>query len=106
MYGSVGRPLCALRCLKIPPLRDNQAAILRNIGQVVVLHYSRRSSKQIKVTQLCGVHVSRSRSRIAAEVPVSLQNPAMSLEFANARVGAWRSRTLAVVLMVIIGSVF
>ena len=37
---------------------------------------------------------------------MSAQNPAMSLEMANARVGAWRSRTLAVLLMVVIGLVF
>jgi len=37
---------------------------------------------------------------------VSAQNPALNLEFSNTRVGAWRSRTLAVLLMVVIGTVF
>ena len=40
------------------------------------------------------------------EARVSAQNPAMSLEMANVPVGAWRSRTLAVLLMVVIGLVF
>src|SRR5882757_1205020 len=40
------------------------------------------------------------------EARVSAQNPAMSLEMANVRVGAWRSRTIAVLLMVLIGLVF
>jgi hypothetical protein len=40
------------------------------------------------------------------EARVSAQNPAMSLEMANVRVGAWRSRTLAVLLMMVIGTVF
>src|SRR5258707_2355181 len=40
------------------------------------------------------------------EARVSAQNPAMSLEIAKLRVGAWRSRTLAVLLMAVIGTVF
>jgi len=42
----------------------------------------------------------------AMEARVSAQNPAMSLEMANVRLGAWRSRTLAVLLMVVMGTVF
>src|SRR5713226_1578064 len=42
----------------------------------------------------------------AMEARVSAQNPALSLEIANLRVGAWRSRTLAVLLMAVIGTVF
>src|SRR6266436_4007521 len=42
----------------------------------------------------------------AMETRVSAQNPVMSLEMANVRLGAWRSRTLAVLLMVVIGTVF
>src|SRR5258708_17031815 len=41
----------------------------------------------------------------AMEARVSAQNPAMSLEMANVRLGAWRSRTLAVLLMMVIGTV-
>src|SRR5258708_15362661 len=40
------------------------------------------------------------------EARVSAQKPAMSLGIANLRVGAWRSRTVAVLLMVVIGLVF
>src|SRR5258707_12776182 len=40
------------------------------------------------------------------EARVSAQNPAMGLEVANVRLGAWRSRTLAVLLVVVIGTVF
>src|SRR5258707_9273304 len=40
------------------------------------------------------------------EARVSAQNPAMGLEVANVRLGAWRSRTLAVLLMVVIGTIF
>src|SRR5258708_37478719 len=40
------------------------------------------------------------------EARVSAQNPAMSLGIANLRAGAWRSRTVAVLLMVVIGLAF
>src|SRR5882724_11952857 len=40
------------------------------------------------------------------EARVSAQNPAISLEMAKIRVGAWRSRTLAVALMAVIATVF
>jgi hypothetical protein len=37
---------------------------------------------------------------------VSAQNPALNLEFSGASVGAWPSRTLAVLLTLVIGTVF
>src|SRR2546426_3889033 len=40
------------------------------------------------------------------EARVSAQNPAISLQMAKIRVGAWRSRTLAVALMAVIATVF
>jgi uncharacterized membrane protein YraQ (UPF0718 family) len=40
------------------------------------------------------------------EGTVSTQNPALSLQFTSARAGAWRSRTLAVLLMAVIATVF
>src|SRR6266446_1444302 len=40
------------------------------------------------------------------EGTVSTQNPALSLESTSARAGTWRSRTLAVLLMALIGTVF
>jgi hypothetical protein len=37
---------------------------------------------------------------------MSVQNTALSLGMANANVGAWRSRTLAILLMAVIGTIF
>src|SRR5260370_32743985 len=40
------------------------------------------------------------------EADVSVQNPVLSLGMGNTSVGAWRSRTLAILLMLVIGTVF
>ncbi len=40
------------------------------------------------------------------EARVSVQNPALSMGLSGTSVGAWRSRTLAIVLMVAIGTIF
>src|SRR5258707_11862232 len=40
------------------------------------------------------------------EAAVSVQNPALSIGLSGTSVGAWRSRTLAIVLMVVIGTIF
>lgn len=40
------------------------------------------------------------------EAAVAVQNPALSLGMGNTSVGAWRSRTLAILLIVVIGTIF
>jgi len=40
------------------------------------------------------------------EARVSVQNPALSMGLSGTSVGTWRSRTLAIVLMVVIGTIF
>src|SRR5579859_6999309 len=73
----------------------------------MVLYYFGGGWEANSVTQFDFLYSGSSdRDWLFMEARVAVQNAALSLGMGNTSVGAWRSRTLAILLMAVIGTIF